>query len=48
MTEDGDVTNLFLTRPAFAKQGTAGGSGGNAYNICVLDVMAAKSPAQNP
>lgn len=48
MTEDGNVTNLSVTCPTFAKQGTAGGSGGNAYNICVLDVMAAKSPAQNP
>ena len=48
MTEDGDVTNLFVTRPTFAKQGTAAGSEGNAYIICVFALMAAKSPAPNP
>ncbi len=48
MTEDGDVTNLFVTRPTFAEQGTEAGSEGDAYLICILAVMAAESPATNP
>ncbi len=48
MIKDGDVTNLFVTRPSFAEEGTTAGSKVNAYTVCVLGVIVTDSSAPNP